>query len=87
MMKNLGVDNTTELNLMIKSDDINDREAEAYMVARRIKDLMAKHRVEDGSENGRPLKYSDIAILLRSSKASAIIFEICARFKGTSGLK
>lgn len=72
--KELDVDNTTELNMMIKSDDVNDREAEAYMVARRIKDLMANHRVEDGSENGRPLKYSDIAILLRSSKGWDNVF-------------
>lgn len=63
-------DNTTELNLYISSEGTSDREAEALMIANKIKYLIANMKVEDfESKDGiRPLRYSDIVILLRATK-------------------
>ena len=49
------------------NEDIADKELEAYMVAKRIKELMKDYMVRD-KETGerRQVRYSDIAVLLRS---------------------
>lgn len=66
-------DNETELMLMVHDDDVIDREAEALMVACRIKELMKTMLVEDHGEM-RTIKYSDIVILLRTSKGWDNVF-------------
>ena len=69
-------DYSTELNLMISDDEVSNREAEALMVANRIKSLMNGFMVEDKDAEGgmRPLKYSDIVILLRTAKGWDNVF-------------
>ena len=69
-------DYSTELNLMISDDEVSDREAEALMVANRIKSLMNGFVVEDKNAVGgvRPLRYSDIVILLRTAKGWDNVF-------------
>lgn len=59
------LDETDEL--LDDQRDLNKRELEAYLVAARIRRLMAEMKVED-RETGEPrdLKYSDIVILFRS---------------------
>ena len=71
-----GSNNATELNLFIADKEVPDKEAEALMVANRIKELMKTMTVEDSDVEGgiRPLKYSDIVILLRSTKGWDNIF-------------
>ncbi len=44
----------------------NARELEAAMIAEEILRVMAKQRISDGSGGFRPVRYSDIVILLRS---------------------
>lgn len=70
-------DYTTELNLLISDPDVPAREAEALMTACRIKELMETFQVEDkSSDTGlRPLKYSDIVILLRTAKGWDNVFQ------------
>ncbi|MDO4189056.1 MAG: helicase-exonuclease AddAB subunit AddA [Lachnospiraceae bacterium] len=70
-------DYTTELNLFISNPDSPDKESEALMVANRIKNLMKTCQVEDpNSETGlRPLRYSDIVILLRTTKDWDNVFQ------------
>lgn len=60
-------DYTTELNLMIKDKEADERESEALLVANRIKEMVGTFLIEDEGEM-RPLKYSDIVILLRTAK-------------------
>ena len=70
-------DYTTEISLVVSDPDVSDREAEALMVANRIKELMKNCEVEDGSsETGkRALKYSDIVLLLRTAKGWDSVFK------------
>lgn len=66
-------DYTTELMLMKQDAEVSDREAEALMVAGKIKNLMNTMSVEDKGIM-RPLRYSDIVILLRTAKGWDNIF-------------
>ncbi len=59
----------TELFITTQEEDVrSEKEAEAYMVARRIKELIGKFPVKD-DETGklRPARYSDIVILFRAT--------------------
>ncbi len=59
----------TELLITTQEENVrSEKEAEAYMVARRIKELVGKFPVKD-DETGklRPAKYSDIVILFRAT--------------------
>ena len=62
----------TELILVRHEDGMNDRILEAKAVAMRIKELMKEQMVYDPTDDEprrmRPVKYSDIVILLRSAK-------------------
>ena len=62
----------TELMLIMRSQGISERELEARAVAARIKRLMKEQRIydpaEDEPDRTRPVRYSDIAVLLRSAK-------------------
>ena len=62
----------TELMLVGSMEELTDRELEAKAIAGRIKRLMKEQLVydptEDDKERMRPVKYSDIVILLRSAK-------------------
>lgn len=70
-------DYTSELNLFVSDADIPNKEAEALMIASRIKELMKNGKVEDSNtESGfRSVRYSDIVILLRSPKGYDNIFK------------
>lgn len=74
-------DNTTEYEEMqeenINQERYEDIELEAKLVAKKIKELVdTKFQVYDRKkEKFRDIKYSDIAILLRSTKNKANIFE------------
>ena len=71
-----GCDYKTELNLFVSDPEVSDKEAEALMVANRIKRIMHEMKVEDASSEGgiRPVRYSDIVILLRTAKGWDNIF-------------
>lgn len=62
----------TELHLIRSEKGINDRELEAKAIACRIKELMKEQTVfdptDDDPQRMRPVRYSDIVILLRSAK-------------------
>lgn len=64
--------NVSELLLIPSQSKINDRDLEAGAIASRIKDLIKELKVfdptDDDPQRMRPLKYSDIVILLRSAK-------------------
>jgi len=68
-----GIDYTTELNLLIKDEDADDKTSEALMVAGRIKELVKNGLIEKDGE-ARRIKYSDIVILLRTGKGWDNIF-------------
>ena len=63
---------TSELVLICRERDMDERELEAKAIAFRIKQLMKEHTVLDPTQEDkyriRPLKYSDIVILLRTAK-------------------
>ena len=69
----------TELILVRSTRGISDRELEAKAVAARIKKLMKEQRISDPTdeepERMRPVRYSDITILLRSAKGWDETFE------------
>lgn len=67
-------DYTTELKLMISDDDVDNKEAEALIVANEIKKLMLSCKVVDKDGLARPVKYSDIVILLRTAKGWDTVF-------------
>ncbi len=62
----------TELILTAGDENINRRELEARVIASRIKTLMKEQTVADPTEEDparkRPVRYSDIVILLRTAK-------------------
>ncbi|MCR5420633.1 MAG: helicase-exonuclease AddAB subunit AddA [Lachnospiraceae bacterium] len=62
----------TELILISSEEGMDERELEAGIIAERINELMSGHKVYDPTEDEpdrmRPVKYSDIVILLRSLK-------------------
>ncbi len=64
---------TSELILISREEDMDERELEAKAIAFRIKQLMKEHTVHDPTPEDkyrmRPLKYSDIVILLRTAKS------------------
>ena len=67
-----------EINLETEEEEhVQDIELEAKYVAKRIKELVeSKYQVYDvKKQEFRPIKYKDIAILLRSTKVSAPIYE------------
>jgi ATP-dependent helicase/nuclease subunit A len=69
--KDTGSDNKSELLLMSTDPEcgMDDREQEALMIAARIKELLANHKIQDkDSGEARPCTYRDIVILLRSSE-------------------
>lgn len=68
-----GCDYETELMLMVHDEDVLDKEAEALMVAGKIHELMETMLVEDG-DGKRPLRYSDIVILLRTTSGWDRVF-------------
>lgn len=60
-------DNSTELILINEAEEIDNKETEAIVVAQKIKSLMDSFEFPDkDSGELRKLKFSDIAILLRS---------------------
>ncbi len=65
------------LNDSEEDEHIQDIELEAKYVAKRIKELVeSKYQVYDvKKQEFRPIKYKDIAILLRSTKTAAPIYE------------
>lgn len=69
----------TELILVSTAQGIPDREMEAKTVASRIKRLMKEQRISEPSDEDpdrtRPVRYSDISILLRSAKGWDETFE------------
>ena len=71
-----GCDYTTEMNLFVSEPGVSGKEAEALMIANRIKELMNTMVIEDSDADGgkRPLKYSDIVILLRTAKGWDNVF-------------
>ena len=66
-----------EESVQEEEEHIQDIEIEAKYVAKRIKELVeSKYQVYDvKKQEFRPIKYKDIAILLRSTKVSAPIYE------------
>ena len=64
-------------NLDDEEEHIQDIELEAKYVAKRIKKLVeSKYKIYDAKKQEfRPIKYKDIAILLRSTKVAAPIYE------------
>ncbi len=64
-------DSVSELLLLEKPDADSERDAketEAYLLAKRIKELKAQYMVtEKGTDHLRPAKYSDMVILLRTT--------------------
>lgn len=61
--------NKTELLLLSADEEIPDRELEAKAIAGKIKELREKQHVWDKKEQAyRPVRYSDIVILLRTNK-------------------
>ncbi len=62
----------SELILIEHEKGTNSTELEAKVIASRIKDLMKSHMVHDPSDDDpkrmRPIRYSDIVILLRTAK-------------------
>lgn len=71
--KDFGMDNSVELlvadtSQLNRDDEENGKELEAVMVANRIEEMINSHyQVRDKKNGGeRDIKYSDIAILLRS---------------------
>nr|MCR5106920.1 UvrD-helicase domain-containing protein [Lachnospiraceae bacterium] len=63
----------TELILINRDEEIGKTELEAEVIAERIKTLMREMKVFDSDDkNGRALRYSDIALLLRSTRGSGI---------------
>lgn len=73
------------------SSQISEKEMEARAIAGRIRELMRCHKVTDKKTGKlRPVKYSDIVILIRSTKGFADTFtEVLSRegipvFSGTS---
>ncbi len=77
-----GVENgqdISELILISRDPEMDEREMEARAIAHRIKLLMKEQMVLDPSEDDkyrmRPLKYSDIVILLRTAKGWDDVFK------------
>ena len=74
-----GYDYTSELNLFVsdKDNEISDREAEAMMVAMKIKQLIKEMKVSDSEapDGIRGVRYSDIVILLRTAKGWDNVFK------------
>ena len=77
-------DNRAELILAQRGDSGADaREYEALVIAERIGELMREHKVFDPDTGGlRPLRYSDIVILLRTSKGWDDVFKRVLQEKG-----
>lgn len=65
---------TTEILYSYHEDSVNDRILEANIVAQRIKELMKTQMVTRDNQLC-PMKYSDIVILLRSSKDWDVVFQ------------
>ncbi len=72
-------DNKDSELIMIESDpDVNKIELEARVIAKRIHELMKEQTVSDATEDDpkrvRPLRYSDIVILLRTARGWDNVF-------------
>ncbi len=69
----------SELMLISRDESIDDRELEAKAIAARIKDLMKDQMVHDPTKEDkyrmRPIRYSDIVILLRTASGWDDIFK------------
>lgn len=76
----------TELLLMekpAKEEKLDTKEAEAYLIASKIRELVGKFQVTDGKMGTlRPAKYGDIVILLRSNSGWDEVFKRALAEKG-----
>lgn len=71
-----GFNDTTELMLIGKDDDIPNIELEAKAVANKIVEVMKSHHIYDRDKKEfRDVRYSDIAILLRANKGWDDVFK------------
>ncbi len=72
-----GQDNSTETVILARDDEeldeISDDQTslEATWTAQRISSLMKDFKVADGNGSMRPIDYSDIAVIMRSTKVNA----------------
>ena len=70
-------DEDSDGEVMEKGDKLSAVESEARLVAMRIKEMIESHKqvFDNDSKSMRDIRYSDIAILLRSTSGREVIFQ------------